>query len=48
MQSSSSDNCAHLNSIDILNLFDIELQLINTNLVIKSKLKNFLGEFKKV
>ena len=30
-----------------LNLFDPELQLINTKTTIKNKLKDFLGELKK-
>ena len=29
-QSNSSDNCVHRYNIEILNLFDTELQLINT------------------
>ena len=36
-QSNSSDNCAHHYNVEILNLFDPELQLINTNPVIKNK-----------
>ena len=45
-QLSSSDNCVHRQHIDILNLFDPELQLINTKPIIKNKLKEFLGKFK--
>ena len=33
--------------VEILNLFDPELQLINTKLVIKNKLKELLSELKK-
>ena len=44
MQSSSSDNCVRFYSIEILNLFNPELQLINTKPVIKNKLKYFPGE----
>ena len=42
MRSHSSDSCAHC-----LNLFDPELQLINTKPIIKSKLKELLSELKK-
>ena len=48
MQSSSFDNCIHCYSLEILNLFDPELQLINTKPVIKNKLKELLNELKKV
>ena len=41
MQSNSSDNCVHHYNVDILNLFDPELQLINTKPVIQNKLKEF-------
>ena len=44
MQSSSSDNCVHPYNTD---LFDPELQLINTKPMIKNKLKELLSEFKK-
>ena len=47
MQSNSSDNCVHHYNVEILNLFDPELQLINTKPVIKNKLKELLNEFKK-
>ena len=47
MQSNSSDNCVHHYNAEILNLFDPELQLINTKPVIKKKLKELLGELKK-
>ena len=39
MQSSSSDNCLCHYNIKVLNLFDPELQLINTKPIIKNKLK---------
>ena len=39
MQSNSSDRYVHRCSIEILNLFDPELQLINTISMIKNKLK---------
>ena len=47
MQSSSSDNCVHRYDIQNLNLFDPELQLINTKPMIKSKLKESLSELRK-
>ena len=47
VQSNSSDNCVHHYNVEILNLFDPELQLINTKLVIKNKLKELLSELKK-
>ena len=47
MQSNSSDNCICHNNVNILNLFDPELQLINTKPVIKNKLKGLLRELKK-
>ena len=37
MQSGSSDNCLDCYNFEILNLFDPELQLINTKALIKSK-----------
>ena len=46
MESNSSDNCVHYN-VEILNIFDPELQLINTEPVIKNKLKELLSELKK-
>ena len=39
MQSKSSDKYAHRYSIEILNLFNVEIQLMNTKPMIKSKLK---------
>ena len=47
MQPNSSDNCIHHYNVEILNLFDPELQLINTKPVIKKKLKGLLSELKK-
>ena len=47
MWSNSSDKCVHHYNPEILNLFDTELQLINTKSVIKSKSKELLSEFKK-
>ena len=38
LQSNSSDNYVHHYNVDILNLFDPELQLINTEPVIKKKI----------
>ena len=47
MQSNSSDNCKHHYNVKILN-FDPELQLIDTKLMIKNKLKELLSELKNV
>ena len=47
VQSNSSDNCIHHYNVEILNLFDPELQLINTKPEIKNKLKELLSELKK-
>ena len=47
VQSNSSDNCVHHYNVEILNLFDPELQLIKTKPVIKNKLKELLSELKK-
>ena len=44
MQSSSSDNWIHHYNIMILNLFDPDLQLINTKSRIKNKLKELLSD----
>ena len=44
MQSNSSNNCVHNYNIMMLNLFDPELQLINTKPMIKNKLKEMLSE----
>ena len=37
----------HCNNIEIFNIFDPELQLINTKPMVKNKLKEFLSEIKK-
>ena len=47
IQSNSSNNCVHNYNNMILNLFDPELQLINTKPMIKNKLKEMLSELKK-
>ena len=47
MQSNSSNNCIHRYNVEILNIFDPELQLINTKPLIKSKLKELVSEMKK-
>ena len=47
MQSSSSDNCIHRCDVEILNIFDPELQLINTKSMIENKLKEFQSELKR-
>ena len=39
VQSNSSDNFVHHDNVEILNLFNLELQLINNKPVIKNKLK---------
>ena len=46
MQSNSCDKYVHHYNIEILNLFDLELQLINTKPMIKNKLKELLSEVK--
>ena len=49
--SNTSDNCVHRYNVEILNLFDPELQLINTKLMIKleemKKPKELLSKLKK-
>ena len=47
MQSNSSNNCIHCYNIEILNVFDPELQLINFKPIIRNKLKELLSELKK-
>ena len=46
MQSNSSDNCVYYYNIEILNLFDPELQLINIKPMHKRKLKELLIKWK--
>ena len=46
MQSSLSDKYVHRYNIEILNLFDSELQLISAKTIIKNKLKELLSELK--
>ena len=48
MQSNFSDKYVHGQNVEILNLFDPELQVINTKQVIKNKLKELLNELKKI
>ena len=47
VQSISSDNCIQCYNVEILNLFDLELQLINIKPVIKNRLQELLNEMKK-
>ena len=47
VQSNFSDNCVYHCNVEILNLFDLELKLIYTKLMIKNKLKESLSELKK-
>ena len=47
MQSNSSDCFIHCYDVEILNIFDSELQLVNTKPMIKSKLKELVNELKK-
>ena len=44
MQSNYSDKYVHCYNIEISNLFDSELQIINTKSMIKNKWKELLGE----
>ena len=46
VQSNPSDNCIHHYNVEILSIFDSELQLIKTKPVIKNKPKEFLNELK--
>ena len=46
MLSSLSDKYVHRYNIEILNLFDSELQLISAKTIIKNKLKELLSELK--
>ena len=47
VQSNTSDNCLYRYNVEILSLFDPELQLISTKPMIKNKLKALLSELKK-
>ena len=47
VESYSSHNCIHYYNVEIFNIFDPEIQLINTKSVIKNKLKELLSELKK-
>ena len=47
MQSNFSGNFIHYYNVEILNLFDPELQLTNTKPVIKNKLNKLLSELEK-
>ena len=38
VESHSSNTCTHGYNVEILNVFDLELQLMNTQTVIKNKL----------
>ena len=46
VQSDSSDNWIHHYNVEILHLFDPELQLININPVTKNKVKELLSALK--
>ena len=48
VQLNSSDNCIYRYNVRILNIFDPELQLVNTKPMIKNKLKELLSELVKV
>ena len=47
MEENHSDNFVDQYNVEIFYLFDQELQLINTNAMIKNKLKELLNEIKK-
>ena len=47
VRSNSFDNCIHLYNVEILSLFDPELQLTNTKPMIENKLKQLFSELKK-
>ena len=47
MEANSSDNCIYCDNVDLLNIFDLELQLINTKPMIKNKLKELINALKK-
>ena len=46
MESNYFDNFVHCSNVEILNLFNSELQLIKTKPIIKNKLKELLSELK--
>ena len=48
MQSNSEDSCAGVYNIEILNIFNLELQLIHNKPVIENQLKALLGELKSI
>ena len=48
MQSNSFDICVNCYDFEILNLFDPELQMINTKPMTKNKFKKLLSELKKL
>ena len=47
VQSTSCNNCINHYNVEVSNLFDPQLQLINTKPMIKNKLKELLSELKK-
>ena len=47
MEANSSDNCIYRDNVEVLNIFDLELQLINTKPMIKNKLKELINALKK-
>ena len=44
MQARSSDNCISRYNVEILDIFDSELQVINTKPMIENKIKELLSE----
>ena len=46
IESNSSDKCVHHYIVEVLNLFDPELQLIKTKPMIKDKFKKLVREFR--
>ena len=48
VQSNSSDDCIHRYDVEIVNIFDPELQLMNTKPMIKNKLKKVPSELKRL
>ena len=47
VQSNSFDNCIHLYNVEILKIFDLDLQMIKTKPMIKNKLKELSSGLKK-